>query len=67
VDTPEETILAPAYSDIVYPLLPDSAYELASLFADPTESFSAKFFHDLIVMRKVTAAKIPPPATSIAK
>jgi hypothetical protein len=63
VDTPKEPVPAQAYSDIVYPLLPDSAYELPSLFADPTVTFTERFLHDLITMRKAAAAKIVPAAS----
>ena len=64
VDTPEKAIPVQAYSDDVYPRLPDSAYELPSLFAEPTLTFPAPFLHDLIVMRKAAASKIQPLAAS---
>lgn len=63
VDTPEETVEVPAYSDIVYPLLPDSAYELPSLFAKPTLGLSAELLHDMIVTRKAALVNLKARST----
>lgn len=67
VDTPEKMIPVPAFSDIVYPLLPDSSYELPTLFAKPAQEFPANMLHDLIVMRKAALAKIPAPGVTMSK
>lgn len=67
LDTPEKDIPVPAYSDIVYPLFPDAAYEMPSLFAAPPVSFPAAFLHDLIAARKESLERIVngiPTATS---
>lgn len=67
LDTPEKNIPVPAYSDIVYPLLPDAAYEMPSLFAAPSMTFPAGFLHDLITTRKAALYRVmqsSPAATS---
>lgn len=58
VDTPEKVVEVPAYSDIVYPVLPDSAYVLPTLFAKPSVLFSAEFLHELIATRKAALANL---------
>lgn len=58
MDNPEKVVEVPAYTDIVYPVLPDSAYELPALFAKPTMMFSTEFLHDLIATRKAALANI---------
>lgn len=66
MDNSEKAVPVQAYSDIVYPLLPDSAYELDSLFAKPALTFSSGFLNDLILMRKAAAAKVVPPAAALS-
>jgi hypothetical protein len=63
VDTHAKMPKVPAYSDLVYPVFPDIAYEVPTLFSAPTMSFPADFIHEVIMMRKATAANLAPVST----
>lgn len=66
LDTPEKEIPLPPFTDLVYPVFPDSAYELATLFDAPRFAFPASFIHDIIATRKVVAQRVVIPATATA-
>jgi hypothetical protein len=66
LDSPVKDAAVAPYTEVVYPVFPDSAYELPTLFDTPRFAFPASFIHDIIVSRKNVALHIAPPATSLA-
>lgn len=60
LDTPEKDIPVAPYTDMVYPVFPDAAYEVASLFAAPRFAFPASLIHDIIAMHKVVSVRMAP-------
>eukprot|EP00884_Botryococcus_braunii_P012536 jgi/Botrbrau1/21283/Bobra.0755s0001.1 len=67
-DDPQAEVSVPRYINLMYPLFPDSAYELDSLFASPSFSFPSSFLHSMVMMRKAVVASLakilpPPPPT----
>jgi hypothetical protein len=66
LDTPEKDIPVAAHAQVVYPVFPDSAYELPTLFSAPRFAFPASFIHDIIVSRKRLALHVAPPAVARA-
>jgi hypothetical protein len=58
VDANDKVAAVPAYSDLVYPVFPDMAYEVPTLFAPQKTSFPADFIHQVITARKAAVAKL---------
>jgi hypothetical protein len=65
VDANNKMPVVAAYTDLVYPVFPDMAYEVPTLFAAPKMTFTAEFVHEVIIMRKAAAAKLS-PVSSVA-
>jgi hypothetical protein len=57
-DSPKASLVPLAVNDLIYPVYPDSAYELPSLFEEPAFAFSASFTRDVINQHKLAAAKL---------
>eukprot|EP00884_Botryococcus_braunii_P007852 jgi/Botrbrau1/17068/Bobra.31_2s0001.2 len=66
LDTPEKKIAVAPDAQVVYPVFPDSAYELPALFSAPRFSFPASFIHEIIVSRKKLALRVASPAAVLA-
>jgi hypothetical protein len=69
-DDSQTEVSVPRYINLMYPLFPDSAYELDSLFASPSFSFPSSFLHSMVMMRKAVVASLakilpPPPPTTM--
>ena len=62
-DDPTKMLVAPSFSDLVYPVFPDSTYELPSLFEAQSMTFPAAFIHETILMRKAAAEKLLPASS----
>jgi hypothetical protein len=58
VDANDMVAEVAAYTDLVYPVFPDMAYEVPTLFAPQKMTFPADFIHGIIVKRKVGVAKL---------
>ncbi len=50
-DTPESNPVIPHYTDLVYPVFPDSAYEVPTLFDSPSITFPTDLVRDIIASR----------------
>ncbi len=66
LDTPEQDTPVAPFTPIVYPVFPDSAYELPTLFSPPRFAFPASFIHDIIASRKNVALSMTTPAATFA-
>jgi hypothetical protein len=60
VDTNDKVAAVATYTDLVYPVFPDMAYEVPTLFAPLKMSFPADFIHEVIMQRKASVAGLTP-------
>jgi hypothetical protein len=60
VDANDKVAAVAPYTDLVYPVFPDMAYEVPTLFAPQKMTFTADFIHEVIMQRKATVARLTP-------
>jgi hypothetical protein len=63
VDANDKVAAVHAYTDLVYPVFPDKAYEVPTLFCPQKMTFPADFIHGIIIhsiipKRKAGVAKL---------
>lgn len=53
-------VYVPPYINLLYPLFPDAAYEIESLFGSPRFIFPGIFIHSMVSMRKTVVNGLVP-------